>query len=201
MPRIERALELGFWDLVCRWADPEGVIAKNHAPHFHFHDEPHTPWVIGLQHVSSTIDASSTKCKFLVEEAPSTKHPLGRTSCEAYDARPQTCRAFPNSLNDTSDLAIICQIPERARDETTELYKLCPEPWEAEDFDPVTTIHDLVVCRYEMEFFCSLAAQWNRNPGSWELFPEFLRLVYTSRIRSAEGARNDETATIPLLTP
>lgn len=195
--KVERDQGIGFWDFVCRWADPQGEIAQRYAPHFHFADEPETPWVIGLKHVPSAIDSRTTKCQFLVEEPASAEYPLGRGTCGIYESRPQTCRAFPSKLNDSSELAIICKVPEHVRDDEADLYKLCPRPWEPSDFDPVSTIQDLVVCQHEMKFFRSLATLWNQNLGEWELFPEFLRIVYTNRIRPAEEETTEEIVSIP----
>src|SRR5688572_7889481 len=76
--RIERQVGLNFWEFACRWADPEGKIARRYAPHFHFEDEPRTPFVLCLRHEASAFHKSTTKCRFLVESQPSREAPLGQ---------------------------------------------------------------------------------------------------------------------------
>ncbi len=67
--RIQREQQLSFWDFVCRWEDPESKIARNYAPHFHFADEPDTPFVVCLTHTASQSFPETSKCGFLVEDA------------------------------------------------------------------------------------------------------------------------------------
>ena len=179
--RIETKLGLVFWDFVCRWADPEGRIARKHAPQFYFQDEPQTPFVICLTHEMSPIFEGTTRCKFLVENAPDDEHPMGTAHCGIYDARPGACRAYPTKLNPSEDLAIIYDVPETGRTGSP-LYQLCPRPWEPADIDPIQGMQDLVTAKFEMDFFRSLAESWNANPGPWEVFPDFLRIVYAARV-------------------
>ena len=73
--RIERDIGLEFWDFVCRWADKDGQIARNHAPHFHFSDEPQTPFVICLAQEQSLFLGETAKCRFLVECPPDDEAP------------------------------------------------------------------------------------------------------------------------------
>ena len=68
--RLENGLGLTFWDFACRWADPEGIIAQNYAPHFFFEDEPQTPFVITLIHDESIYFPATTRCRYLVEGQP-----------------------------------------------------------------------------------------------------------------------------------
>ena len=196
--RIERGLGLSFWDFVCRWADPKGIIARNHAPHFRFSDEPQTPFVICLTHEESRFFKGSARCKFLVENQPDEKHPLGTAHCGIYHLRPGACRAFPTRLNNTGELAIIYDVPERGRDNSDPLYELCPRQWEPADLDPVGGVQDLVVARYEMDFFRQIAQVWNRVPRSWNVFPDFLHLVYERRVVRESDVAEEPPATIPL---
>lgn len=197
--RIEKSLGLMFWDFVCRWADPHGRIARNHAPQFHFSDEPHTPFVICLLHTQAHFLQGTSKCRFLMEGPPDADHPLGQARCGIYGQRPAACRAFPTKLNSTAELAVITDVPERGRGGDDPAYTLCPRPWEPADLDPLQTVPDLVVAKYEMRFFAQLADQWNRCPRSWEVFPDFLRLVYSHRI-IAHSAQDDAPETIKFPT-
>ncbi len=180
--RIERSLDLSFWDFVCRWTDPDGTIARKYAPHLKFADDPQTDYVICLKHEESPFLNGTTKCRFLTECQPHEEHPLGTARCGIYGSRPAACRAFPTKLNAGGELAVIYDVPERGREDPHPAYNLCPRPWEPSDLDPISTYQELAVARAEMEFFKSVAEVWNRNPRTWSVFPEFLRLVYASRL-------------------
>jgi Fe-S-cluster containining protein len=186
--RIRSRLSMEFHEFVCRWADPEGEIALNHAPHFHFSDEPATPFVICLMHHESHVFPGTTRCEFLDETAPTAQAPLGTARCSIYPERPSTCRAFPAKLNATGELAILYDVPSHARDASQPVYALCPRPWQPEDLDPVQQVQDLVVAKYEMQFFHCLASIWNEQPGRWSDFPQFLEYVYVNRLRPSEEA-------------
>ena len=179
--RIERDLNLTFWDFGCRWADPEGKIARKYAPHFFFSDEPQTPFVICLRHEASATFPDTTKCRFLVETPPTAEKPLGQGSCGIHPSRPSACRAFPTKFNVTGDLAVIHDVPPQGR-ENLPVYSLCARQWKPEEIDPLQAPQDLAVAKYEMDFFRSIAAIWNRVPRPFAVFPEFLRLVYQNRV-------------------
>ena len=190
--RISRQLELGFWDFVCRWADPQGTIARNHAPQFYFADEPQTPFVICLLHEDSQTFEGTTRCKFLVESPKTAEHPLSVAHCGIYHQRPGACRAFPTKLDRAGELAILYDVPAAGNSSPNPAFKLCARQWEPEELDPVQTVQDLVVATYEMNFFHRLADVWNEQPGPWSRFPEFIELVYTSRIRAASDAQDQQ---------
>lgn len=191
--RISTELNLSFWDFVCRWEDPEGNIAQKYAPHFHFEDEPDTPFVICLIRNASQLWQGTGKCMFLEETPATEEHPLGIARCGIYASRPAACRTFPTKLNPSSELAIIHEVPERGRLSTDPIYSLCPQPWEKEDFDTVQTLQDLIVAKYEMRFFHSIANVWNRNPGPFSAFPDFLDLIYSQRIRKETAEERRES--------
>ena len=186
--RIQNRLNLSFWDFACRWADPEGTISRNHAPHFYFADEPETPFVICLLHKQSAFFQGTTTCQFLIEGEPDEEHPLGIARCGIYEARPVACRCFPAKLNDTGDLAIIENISDRFSESDDSALSGCPRQWEPEDLDPVGTMENLVIARYEMQYFHKLAEYWNQTPGDWQTFPEFLHRVYSRRLQPAQAA-------------
>ena len=181
--RIQRDSRLEFWDFVYRWADPQGMIVRNYAPHFFFQDEPETPFAICLKQVDSDHLHNIPKCLFLKEEAPTKEHPLGTASCGNYENRPAACRVFPTKMSDTGELPVIVDVPERSREDSTHpAFNLCPRPWEPSDLDSLQVMQDIAVARAEMNFFKNVANLWNRNPGDWKLFPEFLQIVYETRL-------------------
>jgi len=183
MLTIEQSTGLNFWEFGCRWADPEGSIAANYAPHLFFQDEPQTPFVICLKHEQSDLFPNTTRCKFLKESPADPDHPLGQGACGIYEARPAACRVFPTKFDVETELPVVHPVPEYGRDEQLPQYKLCSRQWKASDIDPVRAAHDLVVARYEIRFFRQIAELWNRQVGPWSVFPEFLRNVYSQRVR------------------
>jgi Fe-S-cluster containining protein len=193
--RIERELGWSFWDFVCRWEDRDGAIAGEMAPQFYFDDEPETPFAICLLQNASRNFPATSKCRFLMEEPPTKEHPLGTAQCGIYGVRPGTCRAFPTRFHPSGLLVSLHEVPERGRPaEQGEAYRLCPRPWEPAEVDPISAPQDLVVLRYEMQFFAHVAEVWNQSPGLWADFPEFLRLVYANRV---QGAERELRSTLP----
>jgi Fe-S-cluster containining protein len=202
--RIGRGLGLSFWDFVCRWQDPQGKIARNYAPHFHFADEPESPFVICLTHAASQIFPETSKCQFLIEQPPTEIAPLGTASCGIYDHRPSACRAFPTKFNETEELAVIYDVPASGRAANQhQAYTLCSREWEPADFDSLELLPMLAVAKFEMQFFHQLALLWNRQPRAWDLFPDFLALVYSNRVirGQAEPHEGPEILAFPAVKP
>ncbi|MEM1061699.1 MAG: YkgJ family cysteine cluster protein, partial [Planctomycetota bacterium] len=185
------------WSFACRWADPSGTIAGRYAPHFHFSDEPQTPFAICLRHVASEQHPGTERCVFLAETAPDADAPLGRGGCGVYDHRPSACRCFPTKFDTGGDLTVLYDIPARGRDGDHPVHTLCPREWTVDDVDPIQAPADLAVARYEMDFFRSIAGVWNRTPRAFDLFPDFVRLVYSRRVVDPREG-DDMPATIPL---
>lgn len=191
--KIERDLGLDFWDFCCRWEDPNGAIVRKYAPHFHFADEPETPFAICLKHETSDVFPGTSRCRFLDETPPDAEHPRGLGKCGIYGSRPSACRVFPTRLNDTNELAIIEHVPEHGRPGEDPVYQLCQKQWTPEEIDPIDNLQDLAVAHWEMSFFQKIAAIWNRAPQEWEAFPEFLRMVYAKRVMPKPAAEPGTT--------
>lgn len=186
---IERRLGLTFWDFACRWADESGKIARGRVPHFYFPDAPEVPFVICLLQTESLFLPGTMKCRFLLECPPDEAHPLGEARCGIYGVRPSACRVFPTKLNDTGDLVVLCNVPASPREGGHPAYDLCPREWELDEVDPVQSVQDLVVTKYEFAFFAEIARAWNQSPRPWKMFPDFLRIVYSNRVQ--HEAEND----------
>ncbi|MEZ6047760.1 MAG: YkgJ family cysteine cluster protein [Planctomycetaceae bacterium] len=190
--KLERDLKISFWEFACRWEDTHGSIAQKYAPHFYFQDEPQTPFVVGLLQSESTFQPKTTKCRFLMEGAPDEEHPLGVSRCGIYHSRPSACRVFPTRFDDTGDVIEIVQVPHKLMEDENPVYNLCPRPWEPSDFDPVTSMEHLTTAAYEMRFFHKIAQLWNRKPGPWHIFPDFLKIVYSERVMHGEKVLDEE---------
>jgi Fe-S-cluster containining protein len=193
---IQRKLGLPFEEFVRRMPDPNGRISGGAVPHFSFEDSPDIPYIICLNHQPSPYHANSTKCRFLVECAPDEQFPLGRARCGIYGVRPSACRVFPTKFNATHDLVVVCDIPGRFRENPNPAYTLCPRPWEPADVDPIQSAQDLAVVKYELAFFRQVADVWNRSPGSWAAFPQFLEIVYSKRVEREQLAE-EAPVTLP----
>ena len=95
---------------------------------------------------------------------------------------------------------MIYDVPAASREGGHPVYKLCPRPWKPEDLNPLQQVQDLVLAKFEMNFFFKLAAAWNADPGEWRLFPDFLQLVYSRRVITADADRGEESAPEPAET-
>ena len=201
-----------FWEFACRWADESGQIAGRYAPHVHFADDPQTPFVLGLLHDASAVFPGTPKCRFLQEGLPSDEAPLGVGRCGVYADRPAACRVFPKKLDARGELVQLQPIPPRGTDRPEEVFTLCPRPWTSADIDPIETPGEIAAADYEMRFFSRVVQMWNRDPGEWVDFPDFLRGVYLNRVRDVEAEpapvilpfrRPEETTTpvVPSYTP
>ena len=183
--RIEQEVSLPFEQIACRWADPDGTIARSQAPHLYFADDLAIPYVLCLQHEASVFHPGTTKCRFLVESRPSREQPLGQARCGMYASRPSACRTFPAKFNTTGELVVLHDLPSCGPRDNHPAYALCPRPWNAADVDPLRLPQDLAVAKFEMDFFHTVARAWNRRPRSFDALPEFLRLAYRNRVLSA----------------
>jgi Fe-S-cluster containining protein len=192
---IERRYGLSFWDFVCRWADPDGKIAHGRVPHFFFPDAPDVPFVLCLIQSESLFLTGTMKCRFLVECPPDDDHPFGQARCGIYGVRPSACRVFPTKFNPSSDLVILCNIPTSPREDKNPVYDLCPREWTVNEIDPIQSMQDLVVTKYEYAYFTEIARAWNNSPRSWRSFPDFLHLVYSHRVQH-QARKGDAAADI-----
>lgn len=95
--------------------------------------------------------------------------------------------------------AEVFEIPAHGRaNDPHPIYSLCGRPWELSDLDPVQAVQDLVLVRFELDFFTKVAAVWNRAVAEFEVFPEFLREVYLNRVvyETRDGCSADLPASI-----
>lgn len=165
----------GSWALI-RFADSSGPL-KDH--------------VLTLKKVPSTLMPTTTRCTFLQEwpraqPDESSQHPGGRVAarCGIYGSRPIMCRTYP-ALFDPAEGPLVANRASMQAASGDDA--LCPQPWTAEMYapDPTGTVHDLVIERYEFEFFGAAVAAWNAEPRPRAEFFEFMMAVYTNRLRTA----------------
>lgn len=197
--RIEQA-GYDFWQFACRWADPDGQIAQRYAPHLHFADEPQTPFVLALMHRASSDFVGTDCCRFLREASDTRADGKSCTGCSIYESRPAACRAFPMKFDPNREIVELHPVYDPEKAAQSDAYKLCPRPWSPEHVDGVSAAQTLAAAEYEATFFKKIVQLWNRKPGDWTAFPNFLRLVYSSRVRAAVVAAdsNDRPIVFPI---
>ena len=207
--RLERT-GLDFWDFAVRWSDPNGEIARRHAPHLFFADTGEEPFVLGLMQSESETLPGSTRCRFLRESRPTADAPLGQAACSLYGSRPATCRVYPMRFESDRELVQLEMVPPHGRSgDDHPAYTLCPRPWSVDDVDAVEMPATIAAAEHEMRLFHKIVAVWNRRPGEWTAFPDFLRQVYASLVRPAQplaaaapvAAADAPTQTIPFRRP
>lgn len=173
--RIIAERSVDFWDFVCRWEDRDGLISRGIVPQFHFEDEPDTPFVIGLRPVESRQRPGTRMCCFL-EEGSDGEPCGGSACCGVYESRPIVCRVFPFHRDSAGRVGVQPGV-ERGTAASDGRPSLCPSRWNLAEEQCEQVGDDLDRCRDEIALLGLLAARWNRRPGPWELFPEFLRIV------------------------
>ena len=194
--RIERS-GFEFWEFACRWADPNGEIARNYAPQIRFADEPETPFVLCLLQQESQTYPGTGRCRFLDESMGKDVGP----ACTVYGARPAACRAFPTKFDTSRELVELHPVFDPPAAAQNEAYKLCPRPWTPSDIDGIKAAQTLAAAQYESEFFRKVVHLWNRTPGEWTAFPNFLRIVYSSRVRVESPSAVSDNVDGPILLP
>src|SRR5262249_23481052 len=122
---------------------------------------------------------------------------LGVSACGIYGERPSACRVFPTRFDDSGDLAVIYDVPPTGKAGGHPVYQLCPRTWKPDDLDPLQQVQDLVIAKFEMNFFCKLASPWNARPGEWRLFPDFLQSVYARRVIAHEDDQEVDPVPAP----
>lgn len=182
--RVVADQSLNFWDFVCRWEDRDGLISRGIVPHFHFEDDPETRFVIGLSPVESRQLPGTRMCRFL-DEASDSESCGNSARCSVYESRPVVCRVFPFRWDSNGRVAVQPGV-ERGAEEVAGRPALCPSRWNLTDEQSEQAAADLEQCREEMAVLRLLAERWNRHPGPWELFPEFLRIV-SARLNLVEA--------------
>lgn len=159
------------WQFLCRWEDTSGLIGRGIAPQFYFEDAPGVPFVIGLLSAESEQSSGGRKCAFLAESPEGSS--CGTSGCSVYEQRPAACRVFPFRWTDAGGIGLQSVTSPSGAPVT-----LCPTRWNITPEQAAQAADDLTELQSQMELFKSVAAVWNRNPGLWELFPEFILSVY-----------------------
>jgi len=161
---------------------------------------------LALKRVESRLIPGTFKCYFLNEwqrELPAPNragHPgekvIGR--CSVYNSRPLMCRTYPTSLHQNTAMGFIATPkPVEAR-EKHEIYTLCPEKWSAAQFstDHTTVLHNLVIDKFENEFYNQAVRYFNETPRPFEEFLPMMARLYRNRFQTAPELVSKPAATV-----
>lgn len=159
-----------------------------------------------LKKEPSQLLPGTHRCTFLLEwpqenADPEASHPGGRVTgrCGVYGSRPLMCRTYPALLDDNNQPVITYR---RSMQAPQGEHALCPKPWTPEMFgnDPSATAHNLILERYEFDFFNAAVERWNETPRPRSEFFPFMTKEYQHRIRAAEASELPEEIDLPSLS-
>lgn len=140
-----------------------------------------------LRRIKSNYMTDSYKCMFLQEWdgkdflLPNFSGITAR--CGIYDNKPFACAIYPAKLHEDG-LTGLAGNPPGANESSNPAYNLCHRPLTDEDLADYSgnTIRNLVIYKYEMDYFRSLAEVWNKSPRDFAQFFAFLEIAYKNRI-------------------
>ncbi|EKE04582.1 MAG: hypothetical protein ACD_20C00046G0003 [uncultured bacterium] len=139
-----------------------------------------------MKRVKSRYFPDSHKCIFLQEwDGDDFLLPVDKviSRCGIYGIRPITCAIYPTKLHDDGLIGIAGN-PDNDNASGNAAYDLCPRPLIEEDFAGCSgdDVQNLVLYKYEMNYFKSLSEVWNAEPGDFAKFIAYLEAAYKNRI-------------------
>ena len=113
--------------------------------------------------------------------------------CGIYGNKPLTCSIFPAKLHDDG-LTGLAANPGSDNISGNPAYDLCPRILDEDDLADHSgkTIKNLVLYKYEMDYFKSVAEIWNKEPGDYAKYLAYLELVYKNRVLFSELEKMEE---------
>lgn len=142
-------------------------------------------YVLYLRSINSRLIHNSDKCIFLQEwngedfALPGFRGIKAR--CGIYNSRPLACTIYPAKLHENELIGVV-KVPNP--EELNPAYHLCPADINGSDFseDSNEIMKNLVLYKYEKNYFKFLAETWNQGEGDFGEFFEFLKAAYEKRI-------------------
>ncbi|EKE04590.1 MAG: hypothetical protein ACD_20C00044G0002 [uncultured bacterium] len=159
-------------------------------PLFKFSDgEPGKYYRMCIKMRESVIFPKTLKCMFLQEwpdenpDSPTFNKIISR--CGIYNTRPLTCSTYPAKLEQDGLSAHYFDPFEDSNKDESPAYKACPRPLTKDDFETSSAdiMKNLVLYKFEMDFFTMLAEKWNKNPRSSDDLMDFLKEEYNNRVK------------------
>lgn len=141
-----------------------------------------------LRSIKSKYLPDSHKCMFLQEwdgedfAMPDFEGVKAR--CGIYDVRPLVCTIYPAKLHKNELIGITSDPGKRLDKPDNAAYNLCPRDLNKLDLldNSDEIIKNLVLYKYEMNYFKFLAETWNQGNGDFGEFFTFLEAAYENRV-------------------
>ena len=141
-----------------------------------------------LERTLSKYFPDSLKCMFLQEwngEDFLLPDYVGvKARCGIYNNRPLACSMYPAKWDDNGLTAIAKDPGKHLPEANNPAYYLCPVDLSQSDFmdNSDEIIKDLVLFRYEMDYYKAFADYWNQQEGDFGEFFPILEKMYQNRI-------------------
>jgi len=161
-------------------------------------DEGKIYYRICMKLANSLLFPDSFKCMFLHEWNGETlgldNVPNVISRCGIYDIRPSACAVFPSELKKNNLIGITSNPNFFFEPSENPGYKLCPKNVNEDDFADCSgnLIKTLVLQRYEMDYFRSIAVIWNEDPKPVDYFYAFLESAYKNRVLFYDPVEKDK---------
>ncbi|OGI19562.1 MAG: hypothetical protein A2287_07630 [Candidatus Melainabacteria bacterium RIFOXYA12_FULL_32_12] len=146
-----------------------------------------------MKRVKSRYFPDSYKCMFLQEwDGEDFLLPVDKviSRCGIYESKPLTCSIFPSKLHDDGLIGVSGN-PKNNNTTGNPAYDLCPRLLEEKDIEDFSdnAVQNLVLYKYEMDYFKSLAKVWNEYPSDFARFIAYLEAAYKNRILFNESEK------------
>jgi len=183
-------LDISFFSEALPNDDQYVKAMLNKVPLLKFTDgEPDKYYRMCLKMRESTLFPNSLKCMFLqewIDENPdSANFNKVIARCGIYNIRPLTCSTYPAKLEQNSLSAYYIDPFISSEEKKSSFDKACPRPLSKDDFDnnSANMMKDLVLYKFEMDFFKMLSEKWNKNPRASDDLITFLKEEYKNRVK------------------
>ena len=163
---------------------------SRHAALFKFADSNDDNfYLLGMRKVESQLVPGTAKCHFLMEWYPN-NHLQDEivARCGIYNSRPLICSTFTSQLDETEKCGIVYNLDSVSENSENPIYNLCPGKVMHEDIanSADQIMKALIMQKYELDYFKTLASHWNENPGTIDNFFIFLHNAYQNRVYIGE---------------
>lgn len=160
---------------------------SKYAALFRFTDVEDTFYLFGMRMTESQLVQGTIKCHFLLEwylnpHKPSLDSIIAR--CGIYNCRPLTCSSFPYKLDTTEKFANVLDLTSNNNKGVHPVYNVCSRKITRDDLPESSDgiLQDLVMRKYELEYFKDMAEYWNQKPGTIDEFLAFMKITYQNRV-------------------
>lgn len=189
--KIQKALNLEYYEIAQLIPVKEDSYEKNSKATgvFKFNNfDAGEYFTFYLRNIKSKYIPDSYKCMFLQEwngeDFLLHDRPGIKARCGIYNIRPLICSVYPARLHENELIGVVKNPTKHLEKPDNPAYNLCPEEYDEKEFftDSDEIIKNLVLYKYEVNYFQFLAEVWNQNTCDFGLFYNFLEESYKNRI-------------------